>query len=539
MDETRASHDPEDKVPEDYLTNLPNELLTEIISYLPEQERLKLRAVLPKPKEYEKFIVGLSGDKFNRLYVFTTHASLKRFSEICQTQFFQRHITEVVFVFKTLFDDLTEPATYEQYMKWYDTADGRTSTLTRWYSRLERTDDLHGEALGDTTIATTYGAYQSLMDEYCTTSLPKAETIAKGLAALPLLSTVSVSWGELLKSQGLNALNIWIDFPERWRIPLSATKDTAMAFLRRKHTTDYCPELSTMGKKIMDAGWMGAFVAALKKTQVQELNIGTTSVFPLAFDVCGDPTALVRMVELMSNEARSGTLTALKSLSLSCKDLASTSSSADQCSFWSLLEGTVRGIETLTIRLQHETGTHWHAKQRVQRVSTSMRISLRAVMSHLLTLEQVSDELLCHGRFPKLKTLKIIGQKVKPGLVQQPILHAFLLRHKETLQEVQLNGVLFVKDVGDVDVVKCIRTALVAVREEMESLQKFEMRVHRREDHTRWDECPCQKLPSQSRKCESYLIAKDRWMHRSHLEQLAEDLGVVLENGEWNFGEYY
>lgn len=116
---------------EDYFTALPNEILTHIALYLSEHDRLKLRAVFPK--SCEKFVLGLFGDKFKRLYVFSTHESLNRFNIIAQTEFFQRNIKEVVFVLRTLLSRRIEPVSQWRFASWYYTErDGSEDEWMHW-----------------------------------------------------------------------------------------------------------------------------------------------------------------------------------------------------------------------------------------------------------------------------------------------------------------------------------------------------------------------------------------------------------------------
>ncbi|KXS98669.1 hypothetical protein AC578_10069 [Pseudocercospora eumusae] len=80
----------------DYFTDLPVELLQDIASHLPLFHKLKLRTVFNR--QQEDLVVKLLGNGIRNLYVSPTTASLERFANICESSFFQEHVTKICFV---------------------------------------------------------------------------------------------------------------------------------------------------------------------------------------------------------------------------------------------------------------------------------------------------------------------------------------------------------------------------------------------------------------------------------------------------------
>lgn len=331
----------------DHFTSLPNEILAEIAMYLPENDRLKLRAVLPR--SYEKFIVDLFGEKFKRFYLFPTQRSLEDFAEICSMEFFQRHVTEVVYVPRTFFSKQPKPVEIWRFNKWYYTE--RTGP--------EFDENDHGEI-----AESSFKAYLELIEEHEPYS-QLADLVVPSLLSLPFLKSTSISKRISAARPGLN-IAMWYQKEGQTSNPDFTSLDLAIEFSNSDHKSLVTNRYSGPSRRVSQ------FLSILAGSSVQELNLGDFTTGQLSFKLFDDPGELGGMMSWMSetHESLARTFDSLQSLTISCKDLGSPVGGWLQSSFWPRFTQCFDNIATLTIQLARRTEPPWRRQENGRRVST-------------------------------------------------------------------------------------------------------------------------------------------------------------------------
>ncbi|KAF2167924.1 hypothetical protein M409DRAFT_53870 [Zasmidium cellare ATCC 36951] len=237
-----------------FTTKMPAELMMMVTDLLDEQDILALRSALPKI--WESFVVSVLGKKFTRLYVYATHGSLSRFARICATPFFQRYVTEVVFVCHSLLERSVAPKGvftfssffYQLYEPQYSEDYGQQGFERRG-------------AKGENA----YEPYREILAEYKDTPLNITYTLSTGFRSLPRLRKVYIlPWQSRLNKEGINLRTTWYT---------SATPDeditsdeAASGFLADAHEYEYWNSTAH--------DWVRHLIGALSIANIRELHLG-------------------------------------------------------------------------------------------------------------------------------------------------------------------------------------------------------------------------------------------------------------------------
>ncbi|KAK4547575.1 hypothetical protein LTR36_000532 [Oleoguttula mirabilis] len=471
---------------------LPNELLSEVTKQLEPSDLLKLRLILPKT--YNAMLLSLLQDSMKMVYVELTEESVKNFENICTSSFFRAHVKEVTFVpksFSARSDRIRTRELYTdfcRYIKFRHIGREIVERSWEWYRQLmqqhtscimSHPDDMHRHET-DQVVST---------------------RLSVSLSQLPSLTKVSIC--AAIEAPGLNASSCWYaDEYATGRIgnrPHTQSEDDAARLAASVATYK---NLLTKGAAVIIKAMCDPAV------NVRELKLGGKwpSDSPFYLDNWGtvDRTDMQTVAQKLTH------------LTVSCDDCDDRGSRGiAECDRWNAFFSAAVNLQTLKlgIGLARDLGM-WQDPDQGP-----------SVVEHAMGF----------GHMPSLQHLEIVGELDELGLIDAILLRRFLHDHQATLRTVQLSAILFTTAGTRTGSLGGTITDFLNTVRDHRTLSHFSMTVYRRDEHGKGE---CKAGLCTNSGCGSYLLDKDLFIHRSELEKLADDLGVSLQDGSWDFGEY-
>ena len=286
-----------------FFITLPNELITEVASYLDPSDLLKLRCILPKT--YNELLEKLLQDVKSRLYLEAGATSLENFKHICKSPYFRNDVREVVFIPKILGgtdedQELYDVTEYAGQCK----AEARACKVPK------------SVATSHTFVKRSWEIYRSAVQEHrpvievamgCNGAESSANfirTVKSSLRRLPNLARVSVL--RTITEPGLNSSSFWY------------TNEYASGRVDSRPHSRSTDDAARMAN--MFAGWMVSehgvegFLHGLRKSGVNipELRLGDDGEAQLSFNL--------QEFEFDDCHALSSVAPALTKLTISCEN---------------------------------------------------------------------------------------------------------------------------------------------------------------------------------------------------------------------------
>lgn len=487
----------------DYLTEeLAQELLDLIIGYLDLSNQLKLRLVFNAPKADK--VTRTLEPVLSNLFVSPTRLSLRNFKNICQAPFFQEYVRTVTFVpyevskadlvFRddVASDDALAMTACEHYRR---QASHNGTDLTR--REAQRSLELYNSLSVEHEVYYKFARKSSKLRS----SQELCAILRRGLESLPRLGAVILSFS--INRDGLNA--------------------SCAAY-----GEEYNQRRSFLGQYTLDQDVVGRaanlFLGSRDYT-------GHADVFFEAID-----SASIRLRTLnIGEEGNDGQLGILI-----CDS--------------STLEGLMKRLRNLTVSVMRCPGSldtdldlNW---QKIACSATGLRkLTIMPEVDpynedgSLRTSSEILEYFLRFGHYPSLQLLRVKGTREQPATAKAMDVIDFFSRHCETLEHVDFSGMLFDSTSVSEDVCAATRSVLDHALVMPKKLKTFKMQLYRRDEHSnppslcQDEECLREGGPCDG-SCEEYLDFQGEWFHRSKLEDLASELGIVLKDDCWDFGQY-
>ncbi|KXS97891.1 hypothetical protein AC578_5022 [Pseudocercospora eumusae] len=480
----------------DYLTHeIAQELLDQIIGYLDLSNCLKLRIVFSNDA-FKDRIAPTIRPYLTNLFVSPTETSLFNFERIAKSPFFNGYVDTVTFVPQALCKE--RDGFHDGKIEKFSTVADYRNRIRGFHKKIElsgleatRSLELYRSLAAEHKIH--YQSWNGQSSDDYPEDVYKA--LKEGLSSLPKLKRVMIS--SHIAQDGLNAsCLLYSDSYEEQReasnlynLRYNPVRMVAKGILQNQVLYECTPALFA---GIGDA-----------KVQLRSLEIGSSHEDQMHETIQESVSWNVKNVLPVFRK--------LNKLTVSCEDTY-IGFALQHRGLWKGIASSAIGLSELTLFTGANFG-HWKG---------GLDSSEVQVLGHFLKF----------GNYPSLRIIRIRGVYKKPDIIANAEFVRFLNKHHETLEEVDLSGVLFSDRSMQEDVCATIRCVLDDAAAALSKLKSFKMLVHRRDKDSNGER------HRRSSTCKKYMIHPDVWMHRSQLDNLASSLGVALRDGSWDFGGY-
>lgn len=489
----------------DYLSSeLPQELLDQVLGYLDFSNQLKLRRVFRKDI-YDVRVVPVIKPVLSILCVSPSRVSLRNFQRICHTRFFQDHIKCVIYSPNAISADSILDWDLAETTELFEV---ETTAVERYRERVRTRYGLGPEIeLTGQEALRSYALYCSLHEEHeaVEDKITVLAILEGGFLALSNLNEIRISY--CFCNEGSNVSSLLLGWSCQmgrsscWNTMEDGSVEQAACILLEDSMNDYHSDVlfQAIGNS---------------KIALQKLQIGTRQV-PIAGIEFGE--------DMMRNAVRN-----LRILTICCEDYPDWRYLRDFERLWEDIAMSVSELHELTLIIEWD----------------------RPIIP---TADRVHHYFLESADCPNLRALRM--QPSDDGdlpPVDSQALRRFLIRHSDSLREVELENVLIHQNIEDEDVCESLRAFLDTAFDPLRKLESAIVRILRPAKHSgrKYDCHPRATSPKPcDGACEMYEIPGhpnahayngplSKWLSMEKLEALAGKLGVELKDGAWDFGEY-
>lgn len=462
------------------LSTIPNELVSEICSYLDLGAVLSLRTM---DKSLHSNTSRAMLERLPRLYLHPTVQSIQRFKDFCKKApaFMRNNVTELVLLAE-LFE--RPPSNFEEYFNYHN-----------MYTLKKNKEENKRDAM------TRFEAHQALIDIHGKEpDCFDMRDFVKLLSRLPNLRR-SV-YAASINSPGWNMSTFWLT-----KSYARSLSDPA-AVQRACHFRDLEAKLGSSVFGIWSESLFPSYMGMLSKLKrgVTQLSFGN-----MQHDYMSN-------TEFVMGEVRKAVLKcvacSIETLDISCEwggeedEDDEEEEPEDYHYMWKVMFNAATCLQDLTINMPHGgydmTFTHY----------------ANTILPAVLTCS-----------FPQLRTFKVIAKLEEPIFIEAQPLTDFLDRHISSLRHLVLHGTPFLNHVGGFD---------YSMRQGIEhmcrytDLQSVSIKVQPRScKHARTGQLICLCECS-----DHYKVDGATNLAASDFAQLATTLQTPLRNGIWDFGEY-